>query len=103
MNRGPGPLGGSRTTPTRETTMDERKQTILDYVVSEYLEDDDDRVIGEDTPLITGGIVDSFSMVSLKRFLEKKYGIQIPDADASPEAFDTVNRIAALVERFTKS
>jgi len=83
--------------------MDERKQTILDYVVSEYLEEDDDRVIGEDTPLITGGIVDSFSMVSLKRFLEKKYGIQIPDADASPEAFDTVNRIAALVERFTKN
>jgi acyl carrier protein len=103
MNRGPAPTGAGRTTPTRETTMDERKQAILDYVVSEYLEEDDDRTIGEDTPLITGGIVDSFSMVSLKRFLEKKYGIQIPDADASPEAFDTVNRIAALVERFKKS
>ncbi|MEZ4388218.1 MAG: hypothetical protein R3D98_11705 [Candidatus Krumholzibacteriia bacterium] len=34
-------------------------------------------------------------MVSLKRFLEKKYSIQIPDADASPEAFDTVNKISA--------
>ncbi len=39
-------------------------------------------------------------MVSLKRFLEKKYQIQIPDADASPEAFDTVDRIAELVKRF---
>ena len=76
------------------------KQMILDYVIREYLEEDDDTEIGYDTELISGGIVDSFSMVSLKRFLEKKYSIQIPDADASPEAFDTVNSIAALVERF---
>ena len=38
-------------------------------------------------------------MVSLKRFIEKKYGIQIPDADATPDAFDTVERIAGLVSR----
>ena len=42
-------------------------------------------------------------MVSLKRFLENKYEIQIPDADASPEAFDTVNSIAALVARFKQA
>ena len=80
--------------------MDDLKQTILQYVVKEYLEDGDDREVKEDTPLITGGIVDSFSMVSLKRFLEKKCAIQIPDAEASPEAFNTVNSIALLVERF---
>jgi acyl carrier protein len=39
-------------------------------------------------------------MVSLKRFLEKKYQIQIPDADASAEAFDTVTSICAVVRRF---
>jgi len=82
--------------------MDELRQAILDYVKKEYLEEGDDRVINEASPLITGGIVDSFSMVSLKRFLEKKYAIQIPDADASPEAFDTVTSIAALVARFQK-
>jgi acyl carrier protein len=38
--------------------------------------------------------------VSLKRFLEKKYSIRIPDADATPEAFDTVQRIVELVRRF---
>jgi acyl carrier protein len=83
--------------------MDEIRKVIRDYVVKEYLEEGDDREIREDTPLITGGIVDSFSMVSLKRFLERKYGIQIPDAEATPQAFDTVNSIAALVTRFTKA
>lgn len=80
--------------------MDDLRRTIRDYVAKEYLEEGDDREIGETTPLISGGIVDSFSMVSLKRFLERKYAIQIPDADATPAAFDTVNGIAALVERF---
>jgi acyl carrier protein len=83
--------------------MEEYKQPILDYVIKEYLEDDEDEEITFDTELITGGIVDSFSMVSLKRFLENKYEIQIPDADASPEAFDTVNSIAALVARFKQA
>jgi acyl carrier protein len=83
--------------------MDELRKMVRDYVVREYLEDGDDREVNLDTRLISGGIVDSFSMVSLKRFLEKKFSIQIPDADASPEAFDTVESIARLVERFRQS
>jgi acyl carrier protein len=80
--------------------MDQIERTVLDYVVKEYLEEDDDREVGVDTPLISGGIVDSFSMVSLKRFLERKYQIQIPDAVATPEAFDTVQSIAGLVRKY---
>jgi acyl carrier protein len=80
--------------------MDDLRKTILDYVRREYLEEGDDRPLTETTPLITGGIVDSFSMVSLKRFLERKYDVKIPDADATPEAFDTVEKLALLVSRF---
>jgi acyl carrier protein len=80
--------------------MDDLHKTILDYVRREYIEEGDDRPLGVATPLITGGIVDSFSMVSLKRFLEKKYEVKIPDAEATPEAFNTVESIAKLVERF---
>ncbi len=79
--------------------MDDLRRAILAYVAKEYLEEGDTREIDADTPLITGGIVDSFSMVSLKRFLERKYAIQIPDAEATPAAFDTVDRIADLVTR----
>jgi acyl carrier protein len=53
-------------------------------------------------PLISSGIVDSFSMVSLKRFLEKKHSVSIPDEDATPQAFDTVTSIIDLVNRFRK-
>jgi len=83
--------------------MDELRKTIREYVVREYLEEGDERPVTDSTPLITGGIVDSFSMVSLKRFLERKYGIAIPDAEATPQAFDTVASIADLVTRHVKA
>jgi len=82
--------------------MDDIAKIVRDYIVREYLEEGDEREITETTPLISGGIVDSFSMVSLKRFLEKKCQIQIPDAEATPDAFDTVQRIVELVHRFQK-
>ena len=80
--------------------MDELTKVVLDYVIKEYLEEGDEREITATTPLISGGIVDSFSMVSLKRFLERKYSIKIPDAEATAQAFDSVQSIAALVRRF---
>lgn len=79
--------------------MDEMQKIVLDYVKKEYLEDEDQEIT-VNTPLISGGIVDSFSMVSLKRFLENKYKISIPDEKATPEAFDTVNKICDLVRQF---
>jgi len=77
------------------------KDMILEYIKNEYIDEDeaDDIKLDENTPLISSGIVDSFSMVSLKRFLEKKYAISIPDEEASPEAFNTVASIIALVNK----
>jgi acyl carrier protein len=77
------------------------KEMILEYIKNEYLDEDeaDEVELNETTPLISSGIVDSFSMVSLKRFLEKKYQISIPDDEATPQAFDTVVSIIELVNR----
>ncbi len=79
--------------------MSEMHETVLEYVIDEYVDEDDDLEVTVDTPLISSGIVDSFSMVSLKVFLEKKYGINLPDNEATPEAFDTVNSICELVNK----
>ena len=79
---------------------DALKDKIREYVTNEYVEEGSGVEVKDDTPLISGGIVDSFSMVSLKLFLEGTYNIKIPDEKASPEAFDTVNSIAALVREY---
>lgn len=80
--------------------MESLKDLILGYIKNEYLEEGDERQVTYDTPLISGGIVDSFSMVSLLVFLETKFNIKIPASKASPEAFDSVNNIINLLKEF---
>ncbi len=77
--------------------MDDVEQKILSFVKKEYLDEDDDTELDENSPLISSGIVDSFSMVSLKTFLERQYQIKIPDERAGAEAFDSVAKIASVV------
>lgn len=79
--------------------MEDMKEIVLEYIVDEYLDEDEEDEVSYDSPLISSGIVDSFSMVSLKRFLENRYKISLPDDEATPEAFDTVNSICKLVKK----
>ena len=77
------------------------KDLVLNYVKKEYLEDGDEDIT-YNTPLISSGYVDSFSMVSLLVFLENKFKIKIPPEKATPEAFDSVNSIVILVNQYLK-
>ena len=72
------------------------KEDLIEYIIDEYVEDDSE--VTEDTPLISGGIIDSFSIVSLKTWLEKKESITIPDEMGTAENFETLTKILELVE-----
>jgi acyl carrier protein len=84
-----------------EMSLEEMKDLVLKYVIKEYMEDEDSEIT-YDTPLISSGYVDSFAMVSLLVFLENKFRIKIPPSKATPEAFDSVNKIINLVNQFIK-
>ena len=74
-------------------------RTILDYITGEYADALQGASIDANTPLISSGLIDSLSMVSLKMFLDQTYRVRIPDAEASAEAFDSVNSLVALLRR----
>ncbi|OFY67145.1 MAG: hypothetical protein A2V64_05115 [Bacteroidetes bacterium RBG_13_43_22] len=78
--------------------MEDIKELVRDYVIREYLDEGEE--ITFDSPLISSGYVDSFSMVSLLVFLENKFKIKIPPEKATPEAFDSVNKIVELVNKY---
>ena len=83
-----------------EKNVKEMKDLILNYVINEYInEEEEEEKITYDTPLISSGYVDSFSMVSLLVFIEKKFKIKIPPSKATSEAFDSVNNIVNLVNQ----
>ena len=79
--------------------LEEMKDLVLNYVIKEYLEDEDEEIT-YDTPLISSGYVDSFSMVSLLIFIENKFKIKIPPSKATPDAFDSVSKIVALANQY---
>ena len=79
--------------------LEEMKEFVLNYVIKEYLEDEDEEIT-YDTPLISSGYVDSFSMVSLLIFIENKFKIKIPPSKATPDAFDSVSKIVALANQY---
>jgi len=41
-------------------------------------------------------------MVSLLVFLENKFKVKIPPEKATPQAFDSVNKIVTLLSQYTK-
>lgn len=76
------------------------KQEIISkletYIASELLKNPD-REIAPDEPLISGGIVDSFSLVDLALFVEENFGVRIDDTELNAETFDTLNELADLI------
>jgi acyl carrier protein len=53
----------------------------------------------DDEPLITGGLVDSFSLALFGVFVEDHFNLYIPDPDLTVENLDTLNQMVDRVMR----
>jgi acyl carrier protein len=53
----------------------------------------------DDEPLITGGLVDSFSLALFGVFVEQTFNVYIPDPDLTVENLDTLDQMVARVMR----
>lgn len=78
------------------------KTKIRQYVVETMLEDDA-RGFGDETPLTSGGLLDSFSVVQLILFLEDEFKIKLPHDRMTTADFENVNLIAQVVLKVGKS
>ena len=71
--------------------------TIGKYIAAELLKSPD-KEIQPDEPLISGGMVDSFSLVDLALFVEETYNVRIDDTELNADTFDTLKELSALIE-----
>jgi acyl carrier protein len=55
------------------------------------------RTISAGEPLISRGLIDSFSLVDLALFIEDNYGVHIDDTELNRETFDTLEQLSALI------
>jgi acyl carrier protein len=77
--------------------MDDVTRTVRDYILDEFLPGEDPSELTAETPLITGGILDSISTLKLVVFLEEKFGITVEAHEAGVEHLDSLATITRLV------
>lgn len=56
------------------------------------------RKIAADEPLISSGLIDSFSLMDVALFVEDAFGVRIEDTELNANTFDTLNQLVALIE-----
>lgn len=77
--------------------MNDVQTTVRDYILNEFLPGEDPSELTQETPLITGGILDSISTLKLVAFLEEHFGVTIEAHEAGVEYLDSVQQIAQLI------
>ncbi|MFN2147814.1 MAG: acyl carrier protein [Anaerolineales bacterium] len=77
--------------------MSEIQDQIASYIAAEILKDPG-REIAPDEPLISSGLIDSFSLVDLALFIEDTFGVRIDDAELTADVFDTLEQLTGLVQ-----
>ncbi len=53
--------------------------------------------IASDEPLISSGLIDSFSLVDLSLLIEDVFEVRIDDTELNSDVFDSLNQLADLI------
>jgi acyl carrier protein len=78
---------------------DDTRQTIRNYILSEFLRGEDPDELTDATPLISGGILDSIATMKLVMFIEEQYGIVLEPHEVDKENLDSIECIIRLLIR----
>lgn len=77
--------------------MSEEIATQLGQYIAKEIMKRPDREIRLDEPLLSSGLVDSFSLVDLSLFIDETFGVLIDDTELNAEAFDTLEQLTAMI------
>ncbi len=70
----------------------EIRQKLRDFICQELL-NNPTFPLTDDEPLITGGLMDSFSLAQVGVFVEQAFGIYLPDTDLTVENMNTLGQM----------
>ncbi len=74
-------------------------QSILEYLKSSVLLDPG-VAIPLDRSLMESGILDSYGIVDLLTFIEREFGLAIPDEDLTREKMGSIRKMANYISRW---
>jgi acyl carrier protein len=74
------------------------KQRVREFVTSNFFVQDASSLT-DSASLLEMGVVDSTGVLEIMGFLESTFGVAVEDDEIVPENLDSIERIAAFVER----
>ncbi len=77
------------------------RAALHDFITRDLMRDPS-YTIEPDEGIITGGLIDSFSLAQIGVFVEEKFGIYIPDPDLTVTKMNTLDAMVARVVRDVK-
>lgn len=82
---------------------DSIKDTVKGFIMDEFLPGEDPDSLTNETPLITGGVLDSIARIKLTDFLEQTYQIKLAAYEMGVDHLDNLALIADTVETKLKA
>jgi acyl carrier protein len=71
--------------------------TLENYIADKILKMPG-RSIQADAPLISSGMIDSFSLMDLALFVEDTFGVRIEDTELNADTFDNLTQLSTLIQ-----
>ena len=78
--------------------MDDVREKLRTYITHELIRDPG-YSLKDDEEIITGGLIDSFSLAELAVYIEGEFDVYIPDPDLTVAKMNTLNQIYDRVMR----
>lgn len=76
---------------------DEVMKKLAAHIAVEVLHQPN-RELSPEQPLLSSGIIDSFSLVDLAMYVEDAFGVHLDDSELNKETFDTLTQLVELIE-----
>jgi acyl carrier protein len=70
---------------------------VLEEFISARILKQPGHKISPDEPLISSGLIDSFSLVDLALFVEDTFNIHIDDAELNAQTFNSLSQLTTLI------
>jgi acyl carrier protein len=74
------------------------RENLRNFITRDLIRDEE-YPLTDDEGVITGGLMDSFSLAEFAVYVEGEFGVYIPDADLTVEKMDTLDQMVARVLR----
>ena len=72
---------------------------LRQFILENFLLSRDESLLGDSESLTAQGILDSTGALELVTHLQERYGVTVQDEELHPDNLDSIEKIAAFIER----